>query len=146
MSMNFSRIPRVAAGVTVAGVAAGTIGGGAFAASGRLQPASAPAATTEKAKAEAYCNKFLSHLAGNLGKSQPEVATAVGKAVTQTIDDAVTSGDLTKAQADRLKAKLASGPVCSGRLAGSFGFHEKGRAELPAGVAWTGQGPDMTRA
>jgi uncharacterized protein YidB (DUF937 family) len=146
MSMTFSRIPRVAAGVTVAGVAAVTIGVGAFAASGRLQPASAPAATTEKAKAEAYCNKFLTHLAGNLGKSQSEVATAVGKAVTQTIDDAVTAGDLTKAQADRLKTKLASGPVCSGRFAGSFGFHEKAHAELPAVLDAAAKSLNMTTA
>ncbi len=132
--MALSNIPRVAVGATIAGMAAIAIGVGAFAAEGRLQlnTAASPSASGGKAKAEAYCNQFLSHLAGNLGKSQSEVATAVGKAVTQTIDDAVSSGGLTKAQADRLKAKLAGGPVCSGRFAGSFGHREKGRAELSA--------------
>lgn len=132
--MTFSSIPRVAVGATVAGVAAIAIGVGGFAAESRLQPAAAatPSASSEKSKAEAYCNKFLSHLAGNLGKSQSEVATAIGKSVSQTIDEAVTAGDLTKSQADRLKAKLAAGPVCSGRFAGAFGFREKGPSELPA--------------
>jgi len=89
--MTLSNIPRVAVGATVAGVAAIAIGVGAFAAESRLQSAAAgtPSASSEKSKAEAYCNKFLSHLAGNLGKSQSEVATAIGKSVSQTIDDAV---------------------------------------------------------
>lgn len=131
--MTFSKIPRVAAGVTVAGVAAVAIGVGAFAAESRLQPTVAsPAAATAKTKAEEYCNKFLSHLAGNLGKTQSEVATAFGKAATQTIDDAVTSGDLTSAQAARLKAKLASGPACSYQFTGSFGHHARGTAERGA--------------
>lgn len=146
--MTLSNIPRVAVGATVAGVAAIAIGVGALAAEGRLQPsgASSPAASSERAKAEAYCNKFLSHLAGNLGKSQSEVTTAIGKAVTQTIDDAVSAGDLTKSQADRLKAKLASGPVCSGRFAGAFGFREKGRAELPAVLEAAAKSLNLTTA
>jgi len=146
--MTFSNIPRVAIGATVAGVAAVAIGVGAFAAEGRFQPiaAASPSASSEKAKAEAYCNKFLSHLAANLGKSQSEIATAIGKSVTQTIDDAVTSGDLTKAQADRMKAKLASGPACSGRFAGSFGFLEKGRAERPAVLDAAAKSLNMTTA
>lgn len=133
--MTLSNIPRVAVGATVAGVAAIAIGVGALAAEGRLQSATAasPAANSEKAKTEAVCNRFLAHLAANLGKSQSEVATAIGKSASQTIDDAVTAGDLTKAQADRLKAKLAGGSVCSGRLAGFFGFnHPKAHSELPA--------------
>lgn len=133
--MTFSKIPRVAAGVTVAGVAAVTIGVGAFAAGGgrlQLTAANRPVATTEQGKAADYCNRFLSHLAGNLGKTQSEVITAVGKAVAQTIDEAVSAGDLTKAQADRLKARLASGPVCSGRFASSFRFRAKAPHELGA--------------
>lgn len=131
--MIFSKIPRVAAGVTVAGVAAVAIGVGAFAAESRLQPTVAsPAATTAKTKAEEYCNKFLSHLAGNLGKTQAEVAAAFGRSATQTIDDAVTSGDLTSAQAARLKAKLASGPACSGQFTASFTHRAKGTAERGA--------------
>jgi uncharacterized protein YidB (DUF937 family) len=146
--MAFSRIPRLAVGATVAGVAAIAIGVGALAAEGRFQPAavSSPAASSDKAKAEAYCNKFLSHLATNLGKSQTEVTGAIGKAVTQTIDDAVASGDLTKAQADRLKAKLASGPVCRGRFGGAFGFREKGRAELPAVLDAAAKSLNLTTA
>lgn len=145
--MTFSRIPRVAAGVTVAGVAAVAIGVGAFAAEGRLQPTVAStAAPTSAKKADEYCNRFLSHLAGNLGKTQSEVATAVGKAVTQTIDDAVSAGDLTKAQADRLKAKLAAGPACSAGFAGSLGYRAKARGELPAVLDAAAKSLNLTTA
>jgi uncharacterized protein YidB (DUF937 family) len=145
--MTFSKIPRVAAGVTVAGVAAVAIGVGAFAAEGRFQPtvASTAAPTTAK-KADEYCNRFLSHLAGNLGKSQSEVATAVGKAVTQTIDDAVTAGDLTKAQADRLKTKLAAGPACNAGFAGSFGYRAKASGGFPAVLDAAAKSLNLTTA
>jgi polyhydroxyalkanoate synthesis regulator phasin len=147
LSMTFSKIPRVAVGVTAAGIAAVAIGVGAFAAEGRFQPTVAStAAPTTARKADEYCNRFLSHLAGNLGKSQSEVATAVGKAVTQTIDDAVASGDLTKTQADRVKAKLATGPACNAGFGGSFGYRAKGRAELPAVLDAAAKSLNLTTA
>jgi hypothetical protein len=56
-----------------------------------------------------YCQGFLGHLAGDLGKSQSDVSSAVSKALGQTLDDAVKNGDLTRSQADKLKSRLTSG-------------------------------------
>ena len=146
--MSLSNIPRVAVGATVAGAAAIAIGVGAFAAEGRLQSnaAASPTPSSQRAKADAYCGRFLSHLAGNLGKSQSEVTAAVGKAVSQTIDDAVSAGDLTKAQADQLKAKLANGSACQGPWSGRFGFRHKAGSELPAVLDAAAKSLNLTTA
>jgi hypothetical protein len=90
-----------------------------------LHPASsqpAPANATsigEKTSASAVCNDFLSHLSSDLGKSQSQVNAAVQKAIGETLADEVKNKDLTQAQADAIKQKLASQPPCT--LAGNLG-------------------------
>lgn len=95
----------------------GAVAAGAFSAGGRNAPMAAasptPTATPAKSAGQTLCEKFVSHLAQNLGKNASEVKTATVNAVSQTLDDAVAAGTLPKAQADRLKQQLANGPVCA---------------------------------
>jgi len=70
-------------------------------------------AISEKADATAVCNAFIAHLSTDLGKSQSQVNAAIQKAVGETLADEVKKGDLTQAQADALKQKLASQPPCA---------------------------------
>ncbi len=64
----------------------------------------------------AACDKFLGHLASNLGKSPGQVPKANAHAENQTLDDAAKAGPLTQQQADAIKAKQGSNPkaVCAG--------------------------------
>jgi len=113
-------MPQVVIGAAAAGGAALLIGIGsvlAFTAGSRNQTpvaASSPAAGSKAA----YCDKFVGHLAKDLGKSDSDVRNAIKKAANETLDDAVKAGDLTKDQADRLRNQLGSESLCSGRLAG----------------------------
>jgi hypothetical protein len=84
------------------------------------QPAAAATASvSQKASASAVCNDFISHLSSDLGKSQSQVNAAVQKAIGETLADEVKNKDLTQAQADAIKQKLASQPPCT--LAGNLG-------------------------
>jgi hypothetical protein len=71
------------------------------------------AAIGQKADATAVCNAFIAHLSTDLGKSQTQVNGAIQKAIGETLADEVKKGDLTQAQADALKKKLASQPPCA---------------------------------
>src|SRR6267154_2197719 len=71
------------------------------------------AAIGQKADATAVCNAFIAHLSTDLGKSQSQVNTAIQKAIGETLADEVKKGDLTQAQADALKKKLAGQPPCA---------------------------------
>jgi hypothetical protein len=73
-----------------------------------------PAGTTQQAgKASAVCTDFVSHFASDLGSTQSKVDAAFQKAAGQTIDDEVKNGDLTQAQADALKKKIANQTPCA---------------------------------
>lgn len=83
------------------------------------QPIQADAASiATKANAQAICNDFISHLSTDLGKSQSQVSVAVQKAIGETLADEVKNGDITQAQADVIKKRLASRPPCT--LAGNL--------------------------
>jgi hypothetical protein len=69
--------------------------------------------------AKHYCASFVNHLARDLRVSPERLQGAVTRAATETIDDAVAKGDLTKKQASSLKSYVAGRPVCSlGRQGG----------------------------
>ena len=71
------------------------------------------AAATSADKATQYCDSFVSHVASNLGKAPDEVKSAIAKAVDQTLADAVSNGDMTQAEADKIKNQVAqSGGGC----------------------------------
>jgi hypothetical protein len=83
------------------------------------QPAQAQTASiASKSSASTICNDFISHLSSDLGKSQSQVNSAVQKAIGETLADEVKNHDLTQAQADAIKAKLASQTPCA--LAGKI--------------------------
>src|SRR6202011_5431940 len=117
------RSPKFYLGIVGALVAAGVVVTLTAAASG--VQANTLAATTTKpsaspgaaAKRQAYCDSFINHLASNLGKKPTDVQKAASSAIDQTLDDAVKAGDLTRQQADAIKARQAGKPVCSGGLA-----------------------------
>jgi hypothetical protein len=63
--------------------------------------------------AKHYCATFANHLARDLQVSPERLQGAVTRAATETIDDAVAKGDLTKQQASTLKSYVSGRPVCS---------------------------------
>ena len=70
---------------------------------------------TAGATRTSYGEVFTANLAGALGIDQTKLTDAIKKAQTDTIDQAVTNGDLTKARADDMKQRLAE------NKAGQFG-------------------------
>jgi hypothetical protein len=77
-----------------------------------------PAATTQSAveansSASTVCSNFMKHFAVEIGKSQAEINAAFQKAVADTLADEVKSGQITQAQADAIKKKLANQTPCT---------------------------------
>lgn len=76
-----------------------------------------PAATRATVDADhapsALCTSFMKHFAVELGKSQAEINAAFQKAVADTLADEVKSGQITQAQADAIKGKLAGQTPCA---------------------------------
>jgi uncharacterized protein YidB (DUF937 family) len=95
------------------------------------KPSASPGAT---AKSQAYCDSFINHLASNLGKKPGDVQKAAASALDQTLDDAVKAGDLTRQQADAIKSRQASKPVCAGGLAALRPDREGSRARVGQGA------------
>ena len=87
---------------------------------------------SQASTASTVCNDFISHLASDLGKSQSQVNAAIQKAVGETLADEVKNKQLTQAQADALKQKLASQPPCN--LAAGLGKRPGMGAVPPAGA------------
>lgn len=76
----------------------------------------------------AACAAFMKHLAVDLGKSQADINKAVQKAIGETLTDEVNSHELTQAQADALKKKLANQTACALIAgAGKPGHGERGK-------------------
>ena len=77
-----------------------------------------PAVTTQSAveansTASTVCGSFMKHFAVEIGKSQAEINAAFQKAVADTLADEVKSGQITQAQADAIKKKLANQTPCA---------------------------------
>ncbi|TAK69884.1 MAG: hypothetical protein EPO22_01725 [Dehalococcoidia bacterium] len=64
---------------------------------------------------------FLSRVAQKLGIDTPTLENAVKSAKTDEIDARVASGDLTQAQADALKQRIANAPAGAPFFGGGFG-------------------------
>lgn len=73
----------------------------------------AGSAGSQTAKATAVCDDFVSHLAADLSTTQSKVDAAFQKAIGQTLDDEVKNGDITQAQADAIKKKVAGQAPCA---------------------------------
>jgi hypothetical protein len=94
----------------------------------RSNPSSSGAANTTMAAnttASKVCGDFMTHFAGDLGVSQDKLDAAFQKALGETLADEVGNKDLTQAQADTIKQKLAGKAPCA--LAAGLGKgHQKG--------------------
>ena len=137
-SFQTARLLRVvgfaAGGVAVAGAAvlvtASAAGLNVGFRSSSPQPGQA-ASVASKANASTICNDFISHLSGDLGKSQSQVNSAVQKAIGETLADEIKNGDLTQAQADVIKKRLATTHTpCA--LTGSLKPRADGQAKIGA--------------
>ena len=155
--MSTARIIR-SAGIVVASllVAGGVVAVTAYASGVNLVPMAAgtPSPSASPSKASAYCDKFNQHLASDLKTSDSNLQSQISKAAQQTIDDAVKAGDLTQAQADKLKSQLSSSKSLCGAIAGlghkhqAGGQHEGGalkEASLAAAAATVNTTPDQLR-
>jgi hypothetical protein len=106
------------AGLAVAAVAvAGTAVIVTASASGMsfgLQAASpTPKPSPGSTSSSTLCGNFMHHFAVAISKSQAEINAAFQKAIADTLADEVKSGQITQAQADALKKKLASQTPCT---------------------------------
>ena len=106
------------AGLAVAAVAvAGTAVIVTASASGMslgLQAASpTPKPSPGSTSSSTVCGNFMHHFAVAISKSQAEINTAFQKAIADTLADEVKSGQITQAQADALKKKLANQTPCT---------------------------------
>ena len=59
------------------------------------------------------CADFMKHFADDIHKSQAEINGAFQKAIAETLADEVKSGQITQAQADAIKKKLANQTPCT---------------------------------
>ena len=79
----------------------------------RQTPAAKTAAIDANHSKSAVCSNFMKHFAVEIGKSQAEINAAFQKAVADTLADEVKAGQITQAQADAIKAKLANQTPCT---------------------------------
>ncbi len=77
------------------------------------QPASGTATLDQSTAASSVCGDFMAHFAVDLGKSQAQINSAFQKALGDTLADQVKSGQLTQAQAGKIKARLATRTPCA---------------------------------
>jgi hypothetical protein len=80
---------------------------------GSAQPADAGQTAAGSAAGSAACTDFMKHFAVEIGKTQAQINSSFQKAIADTLADEVKSGQLTQAQADALKQKLAGQTPCT---------------------------------
>jgi hypothetical protein len=102
-------ISALVGGTLISAVAAST----ATPSAATVDPVVAAAAPSSAAARDAgeYCATFRAAFAANLGVSDAEMVAAARKAAVATVDKAVTDGDLTTAEGDRVKARIAAAPA-----------------------------------
>jgi ribosomal protein S20 len=123
--MSKLRLAGFSGALVVAAIVGGTLINAVSAAPGSgpagpaAAPAAAPTAATTGASAE-YCATFRAAFAKELGVTEDALQTAAKNALAATIDKAVADGDLTKAAADRLKARVAAAPADGCKLLAGY--------------------------
>jgi hypothetical protein len=106
--MKSLKILGLAGALVGAAVVGGTLMGIVSAAPGGSFPATAPGALTTDSQPGQYCQTFLDAFAKNLGVEESALVPAAKSAADTAIDQAVANGDLTKAVADAIKARIAN--------------------------------------
>ena len=89
------------------------------------QASDAQTAAVEASASSSVCSDFMKNFANELHKSQAEINAAFQKAIADTLADEVKNKQLTQAQADAIKKKLANQTPCT--LPSSLG-HKGGGA------------------
>lgn len=77
------------------------------------QPSDSQVAAVEASAKSTVCSDFMKHFAVDISKSQAEINAAFQKAIGETLADQVKSGQITQAQADAIKKKLANQTPCT---------------------------------
>lgn len=93
-----------------------------------------PAAANDKT---AYTTTFLDTLAGDLGVERAQLDQAVRDAANQTVDTAITNGQLTEQQATPLRERINEFPNVQWGSWGKHGGGPGGGAERGWGGAWS---------
>jgi hypothetical protein len=113
------RVAGLAVGAVAVGVAAIAITASAAGMSFGFNRSASPQASgntvnaVDSASSSAACTDFMKHFAVEIGKTQAQINSAFQKAIADTLADEVKSGQITQAQADAIKAKLANQTPCT---------------------------------
>ena len=111
------RIAGLALGAVAVAGAAIVITASASGMSFNLRPSGpaqqADAAVTANGAPSAACTDFMKHFAVEIGKTQAQIQSAFQKSIADTLADEVKSGQITQAQADAIKKKLATQTPCT---------------------------------
>ncbi len=83
------------------------------------------AAVTAAGASSTACTDFMKHFAVEIGKTQAQINAAFQKSIADTLADEVKSGQITQAQADAIKKKLANRTSCPLPAAGHGGSTAK---------------------
>jgi len=112
--LRYVRVAALAVGaVAVAGAAVVVTASAAGVSFGFRPAASTQSAVEANSSASTACAAFMKHFAVEIGKSQAEINAAFQKALADTLADEVKSGQITQAQADAIKKKLANQTPCT---------------------------------
>lgn len=113
----YFRIAGLALGAVLVGVAAIAVTASASGITLGFQNASSsPSPTPTKphsTAASTACSDFMKNFANEIHKSQAEINSAFQKAIADTLADEVKSGQITQAQADKIKQQLANQTPCN---------------------------------
>jgi hypothetical protein len=118
----------LAAGAIAVTASAAGLGVGSLLGAATPTPKPSAATSTGAAGRDAACTDFLGHLASQLNISSSKLDSAAIAAAKQTIQDQVSAGKLTQAQADKIEAKLSSGNLCA--LGGGAAGGARGKVEV----------------
>ncbi|HET7420518.1 MAG TPA: hypothetical protein VFL27_09065 [Candidatus Dormibacteraeota bacterium] len=77
------------------------------------QPSDAQVAAVDARATSAVCSDFMKNFANEIHKSQAEINAAFQKAIADTLADEVKNKQITQAQADAIKKKLANQTPCT---------------------------------
>src|SRR5438094_4595316 len=129
------RVAGLAAGVVAVAGAAVVVTASASGMGFGLRPSNAAQsnnaelAAVEASSSSAVCSNFMKHFAVEISKSQAEINSAFQRAIADTLADEVKSGQITQAQADAIKQKLANQTPCT--LPSTIG-HAGSKSEIAA--------------
>lgn len=101
------------AGVAVVATASAAGMSFGFRSSTSSQPTDSQVAAVEASASTSVCSDLMKNFANELHKSQAEINAAFQKAIADTLADEVKNKQLTQAQADAIKKKLANQTPCT---------------------------------